>query len=212
MKLSGQSYPVYGIWAALVIAALAGMWEGEWRSVFVALATLGLTFVPILFEDRFHIKIPVGFLTAIVIFTFATLFLGEVGGFYERYWWWDTVLHMGSAVGFGLIGFVFMFILFGGDRYAAPPIAVATFAFCFALSIGAVWEIFEFVMDQLFGLNMQKSGLVDTMVDLMVDCAGAFIGASAGFLYLKELQLGILSPMIDEFVQKNRGLFKKWRG
>lgn len=125
MKLSEQSMPVYLVWAALIISMPVSAWEGQWSAVFVAMATLALTFLPLVFEDRFHIKIPVGFLAAIVMFIFATLFLGEVGDFYERYWWWDAFLHFGSAVGFGLIGFITIFIMFGGDRYAAPPIAVA---------------------------------------------------------------------------------------
>jgi hypothetical protein len=53
------------------------------------------------------------------------------------------------------------------------------------LSIGALWEIFEFLMDSLFGLNMQKSGLIDTMWDLIVDALGALVISILGYLYLK---------------------------
>ena len=63
-------------------------------------------------------------------------------------------------------------------------------------------------MDQLFGLNMQKSGLNDTMTDLLVNTVGAMIGALSGFFWLKGRQLGPMG-MIEEFVQLNRRGFQK---
>ena len=190
---------------ALVIAAIIALWEGNWSASFVSTATLILTYLPQIFADRFGIRLPVGFSTAIVLFIFATLFLGEVLDFYNRYWWWDIALHGGSAIGFGLIGTLFVLMLFEGDRYAAPPIAIAFISWCFALSIGALWEIFEYAMDQTFGMNMQKSGLVDTMWDLIVDAVGGAIGAAAGFLYLKGREIGGLGA----FVAQNRRWFRK---
>lgn len=197
------------IQSILLLEAMSGVLAQSWMAVFVALATLTLTFMPQRFARFFGIKLPRSLLTAIVVFIFATLFLGEVGGFYERFWWWDIVLHFFSALSFGAIGFLFIFMLFEGDRYAAPPWALAMLAFCVGLSIGALWEIFEFTMDQLFDMNMQKSGLLDTMKDLIVDTVGAAIGALLGFLYLKGRQLGGLSAMLDQFVQANRRLYSK---
>ena len=82
------------------------------------------------------------------------------------------------------------------------------YAFSLAVTIGTIWEIFEFTMDQLFGLTMQKSGLVDTMWDLMVDCAGAFLGAISGFFWMKGRQIGF-SGMIEEFIQLNQTGYRK---
>jgi len=175
----------------------------------VGLAALALSLVPVFSVERFHIHLPVSFFVSIDVFIFATIFLGEALDFYERYWWWDIALHGGSAIGFGLLGFLFIFMLFEGNRYAAPPAAVSFFAFCFAVAIGSSWEIFEFGMDQIFGLNMQKSGLVDTMSDLIVDAVGATLGALAGFFYLKGLEFGGLSGMIGEFIRLNRQFFRK---
>lgn len=210
-KIREQSVVTQAIWVLLALAVPAALAEGRWSLGFVALVTLALSFVPVLAEERFGIELPVRFVAAIVIFIFATIFLGEAMDFYNRYWWWDIVLHGGSAVGFGLVGFLFVFTLFKGDRYAAPAWAVAFMGFCFAVMIGAVWEIFEFTMDRLFGTNMQKSGLLDTMGDLIMDCIGASIGAFAGFLFLKKRQLGGLTAVLQEFVVKNRRLFKRQR-
>ncbi len=105
---------------------------------------------------------------------------------------------------------VFIFYLFEGDKYAAPPWATAFFGWCFAVAIGTMWEIFEFAMDQTFGMNMQKSGLMDTMTDLIVDVIGGAVGAFSGFLYLKGLERGgLLAFLIADFVEKNRRLFQR---
>ncbi|PHQ99973.1 MAG: hypothetical protein COB39_00360 [Marinosulfonomonas sp.] len=209
MKLGGQSYVVYLIWAVLVVELVVSLFNGHYSLAFIALATLTLSFAPVLFADRFKIQLPIHFFAGIVLFLFGTIYLGEVFDFYERYWWWDVLMHGGSAMGFGLIGFIFVFILFEGDKYAAPHWALALMAFCIAITIGALWEVFEFAMDQIFGLNMQKSGLMDTMWDFIVNIIGAAIGAAAGFGYLKGREHRGLSGMIGEFVAKNRRLFRR---
>lgn len=210
-KLRAQSLLTQLIWMTLILAVPVTLAEGSWSLAFVALATLGLSLAPVLAEGRFGLSLPIHFVAAIVLFTFATLFLGEALDFYNRFWWWDIALHAGSAVGFGLIGFLFMFMLFEGDRYAAPAWAVGFMSFCFALTIGCLWELFEFSVDQLFGTNMQKSGLMDTMGDLFLDAGGAALGGLAGFLFLKGRQLGGLTAVLQEFVARNRRFFRKRR-
>ena len=209
MRPFGQSLIVYVIWLLLLGGAGWAGYEQQWDTLFVTALTFALTLAPIQFQRFYHIRIPVFFTSAIIVFTYATLFLGEIGNFYERLWWWDLFLHGGAAIGFGLIGFIFMFMLFGGDKFAAPPIAIAWFAFCFSMTLGVIWEIFEFVMDLTFGLNMQKSGLADTMYDLMVDAFGATLGGSAGYFYLKGRWFGGLAALINEFVETNENLFNK---
>ena len=208
MRRADIPYATWIVWIILATATVFAIWTQHWSNVFVIVTAFFLTLLPTIFSERFHIRLPMAFLAAISLFVFATLFLGEVFGFYNHFWWWDILLHGMSAIGFGIIGFVFVFFLFEGDRYAAPPWALALIAFAFAVSIGTMWEIFEFGMDQIFGLNMQKSGLNDTMTDLIVDCLGAFTGAISGFFWLKERQLGF-TGMIDEFITLNRNWFSK---
>ena len=199
------------IWIVLLVAILAALATARWSLAFVSLLTLTLSLLPVLAAGQVGIRLPVRFVAGIVLFVFATIFLGEALDFYNRFWWWDIALHGGSAVGFGLIGFLFIFMLFDGNRYAAPAWAVGFMSYCFAVTIGVIWEIFEFGMDQLFGFNMQKSGLIDTMWDLILDTAGAALGAFSGFLYLKGRHLGGLTGVLQEFVQTNRRYFRKFR-
>lgn len=208
---SDQTWLARLIWSALVLVAVWALWQRQFELSFVALATLALSMAPMYVAKWADVFVPPSFIAALVIFVGGTLFLGEVFDFYERLWWWDMAMHASSAIGFGLIGFVLVFMMFQGDRFAAPPVGVALFALCFAVTIGTMWEIFEFAMDQLFGFNMQKSGLMDTMGDLIVNTGGAVIGAAAGFAYLKGQARGGLTTVIDEFVQRNPRLFRRWK-
>src|SRR3546814_358688 len=160
------------IWGFLLISGLGALVVGQWEAAFLALITFGLTLLPFVFQSWSGIFVPNGFVAAIVFFIVATIFLGEVGDFYGRIAWWDTMLHTGSAIGFGIIGTVLVVMMLEGARLAASPPVVALFAFSFAMSVGAVWEIFEFGMDQLFGLNMQKSGCLDTLGGLISNGPG----------------------------------------
>ena len=191
------------VWILLAGAIVLGILQKEWASVFISIATLFLTIAPYKLADRLNVHIPEGFLSAIVFFIYATLFLGEVGDFYEKFWWWDALLHTGSAVGFGIIGFSTLLLLFRNKRVQASPFVISMFSFSIALAIGVLWEIFEFTMDQLFGMNMQKSGLMDTMWDFIVDTIGALIAAVAGYFYLKGNAKNAVSGVIKEIVEEN---------
>jgi hypothetical protein len=199
------------IWLALAGVVVWALARFELELAFVALATLILSLAPLFVARWADVHVPPSFIAAVAFFVGATLFLGEVFDFYERIWWWDMAMHGTSAVAFGLIGFVLVFMMFQGDRFAAPPLPLAFLAFCFAIFIGTAWEIFEFAMDQLFGLNMQKSGLMDTMGDLIVNMVGALIGSATGFAYLKGQSRGGLAGMIYEFVERNPRFFQRFR-
>jgi hypothetical protein len=211
MIIRGHGVIVFLVWGGLLTASVVAFFLGQWSMTLVASMTLLVSLAPSVLSERYHLELPWPFFTGIVLFIFATLFLGEAFDFYDRFWWWDILMHGFSAIGFGLAGFVFIFALFEGDRYAAPAWAIAFISLTFAIAIGAMWEIFEFTMDAVFGVNMQKSGLNDTMQDLMVDTVGASIGALAGFGFLKGRNRGGLTRMIAEFVRLNSRLFKDFR-
>ena len=197
-----------GIRLLLAVEALVAAARGVWPAVFVTLAALALTLLPGLLASRVGLRFPPSFLAAIALFVLATLYLGEVYDFYNRFWWWDLVLHFGSAMGFGILGFLLVFMLFQGDRYAAPPWALGVLSFCLAMTVGVVWELFEFAMDTLFGFNMMKSGLPDTMGDFIVNTLGAALAAVAGVIYLLG-RAGRLGAPFDLFIETNRARFRK---
>ncbi|MFO8126723.1 hypothetical protein [Yoonia sp.] len=207
----GHGYFVYGLWALLLLSAIAAAFEARWPLSFVALATLALALAPVILARRFDITLPVPFVAAITLFVIASIFMGEAFEFYERVWWWDIALHASSAIGFGLLGFVFVLMMFKGDRFAAPPWAMCLMAFGLAVTVGSCWEIFEFAMDQVFSLNMQKSGLQDTMGDLIVNVMGAAFASWLGYVYLRAKDPSFWTWPINRFVALNKRLFRKHR-
>lgn len=210
MKLIKDAGPtMLTIWALLLLTALVSLGLARWSLAFVSVATLGLSLVPPLLASRWSLTLPVPFLFATTLFLFGSIFLGEAFNFYERLWWWDLALHGFSAIGFGLTGFLFIFMLFDGDRFAAPPSAIAFITFCVAMTVGATWEIFEYLMDQGFRLDMQNSSLDDTMGDLMIDAVGSVIASVTGYVYLVRNSAGLLGRRLSEFIDLNRRLYRK---
>lgn len=202
---------ILAIWALLLGAGIIACGFGRWSLAFVSFSTLALSLLPPLLAARWDLRLPLPFLLFTTLFFFASIFLGEALDFYERLWWWDIALHGSSAVGFGLTGFLFVFMLFDGDRFAAPPSAIAFITFCVAMTVGVIWEIFEFAMDVNFGLNMQKSGLGDTMGDLIVDALGAFIASLTGYFYLVQNSAGWLGKGLSQFIRLNARLYNKYK-
>lgn len=202
----------------LVVGLVAEIWTQKWFAVFITSGIIGITFVPLLLAKRLHVFIPPEFGLLSIAFVFASLFLGEVHGYYVRYWWWDIALHTSSGFLLGIIGFLLVHVLNemeSIDLHMKPGF-VALFAFLFAVGIGALWEIFEFAMDSLFGMNMQKpmlgdpSGLTDTMWDLIVDTLGALVISVLGYSYMKTAgNESFLEQWIDSFIRHNPRLFRK---
>ena len=207
--LKAQSRVVLVLWGALLVAGISALVLGHWELAFVSVATLALAMAPAFLASRLSVIMPIPFLVAITLFAIGSVLMGEAFGFYERLWWWDLALHGASAVGFGIIGFLFIFMLFEGDKFAAPPVAIAFLSFCLAMTVGSIWEIFEFSMDRGFGLNMQKSGLDDTMEDMIVNALGGIIGAGSGFFYLKGREKHLFAPFVRQFVDANRRLYQR---
>ncbi len=200
---------------ALQIALLIGigleLWNGQWLNVATTSAVLALTLLPVLLGRRFNVFIPPELEALALLFVFSALFLGEVRGYYARYWWWDVVLHTASGFLLGIVGFLLVHVLNEKEdlELHMKPGFVALFSFMFAVGLGALWEIFEFAMDSVFGLNMQKSGLVDTMWDLIVDAAGALLIAVLGYGYLSRARnVSFLERWIARFVHANRRFFE----
>lgn len=154
--------------------------------------------LPGMLTKKFKIEIPEKIYYLYVLFLYAAIFLGEVRDFYYTIPYWDTILHTFSGAMIGFIGFSLIDILNNNvERVTLSPFFIAFFAFAFAITVGVVWEFYEFTSDGVFGTNMQKyklrdgtelvgrEALKDTMEDLMVDVLGAFVASGIGYISLK---------------------------
>lgn len=157
-------------------------------------------FVPSIIEKRRSIDIPNYMEVLYFIFLYCAIYLGEVRNFYYLIKNWDIILHAFSGAMLGALGFTLVSIVNESEKikFQLSPFFVALFAFCFALASGAVWEIYEYSMDGIFSLNMQKfaledgtpligrEALVDTMQDIIVDAVSALAVVIAGYLTIRK--------------------------
>jgi len=201
----------------LLIEAVVALWEQQWMAAMITLGIILVTLGPLILSRFFQVFIPPEFVLLAIGFVFASLFLGEVRGYYTRFWWWDIALHTSSGFLLGIVGFLLVYLLNETEDIGVKmkPGFVAFFAFLFAIGTGAIWEIFEFSMDRLLGTNMQKtmlgdsSGLTDTMWDLIVDTFGALFISVLGYGYIKTSRNeSFLERWIHAFIESNPRLFR----
>lgn len=136
--------------------------NGRWENTMTCFLSFVLLMIPSFIENKMKIDLPNVLEIILILFVFAANIMGEMGSFYEKIPFWDTLLHtmngfICAGVGFGLID-----ILNRNDRIKIDmsPLFVCLFSFCFSMTAGTVWEFFEFGMDMLFGKDMQKDTIV----------------------------------------------------
>lgn len=155
--------------------------------------------IPTFIERKLSISIPNYMYVMYFIFLYCAIYLGEVRSFYYLIPYWDTILHAFSGAMLGALGFSLISILNNTKEIdlELSPFFISLFAFCFAVAAGAIWEIYEFSVDSLLTLNMQKymledgtpligqEALADTMKDLIVDAISALVISTAGYIVNK---------------------------
>ncbi|MEA3514255.1 MAG: hypothetical protein U9R34_02175 [Nanoarchaeota archaeon] len=189
--------------SALFVLMVVSIVRKDLFLIFSSVIALFFTFLPSIIERNYKINIPLEFETFVTLFLFLHFALGEMQGFYHKVAWWDLMLHSSSAVMLGILGFMIIYVLFYTKEVKGNAFFIAVFSLFFALSLGAIWEIFEFTADMLFGFRMQGSGLVDTMVDLILDLIGALIAATLGYMYIIKKKKGLVHRMISRYYAFN---------
>lgn len=253
-----SSFWVYLILRAMVvIVMILQFFNRNYENVFFCLLTLFLLVIPSFIQVEFRIEIPTTLEIIILLFIFAAEILGEIHAFYVKIPLWDTLLHTMNGFLAAAIGFSLVDILNRNKRleFHLSPLFMVLVAFCFSMTIGVVWEFFEFFMDSFFNMDMQKDtvihaihsvmldpsmsnrvytissinevlingnglpvngyidiGLIDTMMDLIVNFVGAFIFSVFGFFYLKKRGRGtFVKRFIPRIKDKSKDYLLKLR-
>jgi hypothetical protein len=182
----------------------------DYENIFLCILTLILFFIPSFIEKKIHIDIPDTLETIILLFIFSAEILGEINEYYLIFPYWDTMLHtlngfLAAALGLSLID-----ILNKNDKFAISlsPLFVALVAFCFSMTIGVIWELFEFAMDQFFGFDMQKDTYVTSLQSVLLHPEGRNIPVKVeiqdltvnGQAWKAYIDLGLIDTMMDLFV------------
>ncbi len=165
-------FAVYVVLRLIVVAELVlSILRGEYESAFICLLVLILFILPFFIQQNFGIQLPTTLEIIILLFIFAAEILGELEGYFITYPNWDTMLHTTTGFLCAATGFALIDILNRNSRikFHLSPIYVALAAFCFSMTVGVLWEFFEFGMDRLFHLDMQKDTVVQSITSVMLD-------------------------------------------
>ena len=176
MRKNKGSFAVYVVLRLIVLACAVGSLAFDnYEAFFLCLLTLVLFLVPTFIEVNFSISIPETLEVVIALFIFAAEILGELLHFYTIFPFWDALLHTFNGFLAAAIGLALVSILNRSDRiaFSLSPFFCVVVAFCFSMTIGVLWEFFEFGMDEMFGLDMQKDTVVTSISSTLLDPTGS---------------------------------------
>ena len=170
-----SSFIVYTVLRVLVIAIVIYQFINKnYESAFLGLLTLTLLIVPSFVQVTLKIELPTMLEIIILLFVFCAEILGEIANFYVIYRYWDTILHtlngfLAAAIGFSLVN-----LLNKSEKFIfeLSPLFTTIVAFCFSMTIGVLWEMFEYGMDTLFLFDMQKDTIVNRISSVKINKSG----------------------------------------
>ena len=154
---------VYLVLRGLIIFTLIrAVLRREYQSVFLCALSLVLLIMPSIISRKLKIVLPSTLEIVILLFIFAAEILGELNSFYVRVPHWDTMLHTINGFLCAAIGFALVDMMNRNDRFTfqLSPLYLAIVSFCFSMTVGVLWEFFEFSGDYFLGMDMQKDTIV----------------------------------------------------
>ena len=157
-----------------------------------------LSFAPSILKRTLSISLPLPFELLYLISLFSTV-LGEkiFSGILVQF-----VL----GIFFGIIGFLLMYTLYQNSRMKSSTMLITLFSFSFAVSTGAVWLVFLFILSQLGIWSNLINGTTISM-GLLFTILGAGIVSSLEFIYLRFGEGKVFQIIINAFIRKNPKLF-----
>ena len=165
-------FTVYLVLRLIVLATLvSSVIRGEYESAFICLLVLALFMLPFFIQQNFGIELPSTLEIIILLFIFAAEILVELECYFITYPHWDSMLHTTTGFLCAATGFALIDILNRNSRikFELSPIYVALAAFCFSMTVGVLWEFFEYTGDMFLGFDMQKDTVIHTIRTVELD-------------------------------------------
>ena len=159
---------------SVILVLVAQLFNRNFENVFLCVLVLFLFSLPTMLEKRLSIELPDTLEIIILLFIYAAEIMGEIGAYYIKHPYWDTVLHTLNGFLCAAIGFSLLDLLNRQKRitFQLSPLYLAVVAFCFSMTVGILWEFFECTMDQLFFLDMQKDIIIHEIGTVKLDPTG----------------------------------------
>ena len=172
LRENKRTFIVYSVLRIMVIVMMIlQLFNQNYENVFLCMLTLFLMIVPSVLQVTFKVEFPSGLEIIILLFIFAAEILGEISSFYIYFPHWDTILHTLNGFLCAALGVSLVEILNKDKRipFQLSPFFMAMVSFCFSMTIGVLWEFFEFGMDMLVGLDMQKDTVIRQITTTYLD-------------------------------------------
>jgi hypothetical protein len=174
IALNRRAFIMYSVLRGLVIlTAVRCFFQSNFEGLALCIVSLILFLVPSFLEETIKVDIPPLFECIIYAFIFAAEILGEVNRYYTMIPGWDTMLHTLNGFLCAAIGFSLFDILNRRSKnISLSPFYMAVVGFCFSMTVGVLWEFFEYTMDSIFFLDMQKDFIVQKIGTIKLDTTG----------------------------------------
>ncbi len=158
----------------IVLSLIRSIFTHRIENAFVCILALILFCIPLWIEKRLAIDIPPLMEGIIYCFIYSAEIMGEIQSFYTRVPGWDTALHTVNGFLVAAVGFSLVDLFNRSERFSfkLSPAFLAIVAFCFSMTVGVIWEFFEFSSDQLLGTDMQKDFVVQQVNSVSLDPDG----------------------------------------
>lgn len=196
----------------LLVITLYALYTHNFEMAFASALMLLVSLAPLYFKAAHNVYIPAVFMYAAIVFIFSSVFLGQFGGLYDRWHWFDAFLHFISALAFGLAGFLLLFVFYVHNKLKLPKAVILFFTFFFCLGVGALWEIIEYGIDYALGTDMQVHSLDDTMIDLLLDGLGAAVAITICSIYMSKMSVPVIDNAVqaltEEIIEENKEVAK----
>ena len=157
----------------VIICMILQILRGDLNNALLCLLSLILLFAPLFIQNKFEITLPNDLEIAIYLFIFSAEILGEIDNFFGIIPYWDIILHtingfLATAVGFSLVDLLNK----NSKNINLSPFYLCLVAFCFSMTIGVLWEFFEYSCDKFLNVDMQKDTVIQKISSVALNPDG----------------------------------------
>ena len=213
-KLRVGIYLFYFIF--IVFIGVTSFFVSNFLDFTLSMLALVLIFSPMVLHKKFSSTFPTLIDTLVLVYLYLGTYLGDFKSFFDRFWWWDILMHLLMGINIALISFAIIFRLKELKDYVQlSPSMIAFFSFAITMAAGGIWEIVEFAVDLSFGTELQKPH-PDTMIDLIFVLIGGLVVSIGGYFYAKYPRTNLIEFLFSkdeaEVVKDNHPELKNDRG